>query len=71
VTSVPAVFALVSFSGKQEFLTESAQDRLVKLSLNEFVPVHLEDVASSLSYGALTSETSDLIERPFLDVFLD
>lgn len=71
MTSIPAVLALVSFSGKQEFLTESTQDRLIELSLNEFVPVHLEDVASSLSHGALTSETSDLIERPFLDVFLD
>lgn len=71
VASIPAVLALISFSGKQKLLAQSAENGLVELSLNEFMSVHLEHVASPLSYGALTTETSDLIERPLLDVLLD
>jgi hypothetical protein len=71
MTSITAVFTLVTFTSKQELLTEGTQDRLVELLLNELVTIHLEHVPTPLSHGSLSTQTSNLIERPLLDVLLD
>lgn len=55
VTSVSTVLTLVSFSGKEELLTQGTHDGLVELPLDKFVAVHLVDIALSLSDGSLST----------------
>ena len=56
VTGVATVFALIAFAGKKELLAQCAHDRLVELSLDKLVSVHLKHIALALAHSALTSE---------------
>lgn len=72
MTSIPTILTLIPLSGEQKLLTQRAEDGLVELSLDEFMTVHLEDVALALSDSALSSETSShLVVGSLFDVFLD
>jgi hypothetical protein len=55
VASVPTVFALVPKGVEQEVIAESAEHKLIELTLNEFVPVHLVYFIFAFSYSALTT----------------
>lgn len=70
MTSVSAVFTLITKGIEKEFVAECAEDDLVELFLDKFMAVHLVDLAFAFADGALTSETT-CIKRPLPDVFLD
>ena len=57
VTGISTIFTLISFTGKEEFLTQGTHDGLVKLSLNELMAVHLVDIALSLSNSTLSTQS--------------
>lgn len=57
VTRVSTIFALISEGIQEEIVAESAEHKLVKLSLYEFMSVHLVDLAFTFANGALTTET--------------
>ena len=55
VAGISTILALITLASEEEFLAQSAHDWLVELLRDEFVSVHLEDVALALSNGALST----------------
>lgn len=56
MTGISAVLALIPFASEEEFLAQGAHNRLVELTMDEFVTVHLVHVSLAFPDRALSAE---------------